>query len=464
MKKINQKLKSFLVVLLMAITIASAPYVVLAKDGNHEGKNNEVKVENSTKINSNNSIWSRVFGNWFEGKSKTSLIASTEPNISGITAPTILNTGQVGTWTVQASDSQNGSLSYAVDWGEKSPFSLFTKMASPNFVQTSTFSHAYAKAGTYTVKFTVSNESGASTTGTATVRVLGRSIQVAPIISNLTVKSDKPHKAIITWNTDVRANSLVWFSKTSPVDTSGKPVQANMWRFGKTLNHKIELGKLEANTKYYVVVGSANGAGMTLSSEASFTTPATTDKQAPVIKSLTGPKEVKVGEKVTVTVNAFDPNNGSLSYSADWGENPTMTKTALMAQSKPIFVQTATFNHIYLEAGTYKATFTAENSLGKKVSSSLEITVKENSVDTTAPVIAPHSNLVIDATGVNGAVVNYTAPQVTDNVDATTTATCSPASGSTFAIGNTTVFCNYTDTAGNPAVQTSFVVTINPEL
>ena len=383
MKKINQKLKSFLAVSLMAITIASLPYVALAKNGNHEGKNNEVKIENRTKINSNNSIWGRVFGNWFEDKSKTSLIASTEPNISGITAPIILKTGQVGTWTVNASDSQNGSLSYAVDWGEKLPFSLLTKMASPTFVQTSTFSHAYAKPGTYTVKFTVSNESGASTTGTTTVRVLGRSLQVTPVISNLAVKSDKPHKAVITWDTDVRANSLVWFSKTSPVDTSGKPVRGNMLRFGKTLNHKIELNRLEANTKYYIVVGSANGAGMTLSSEASFTTPDVSDKQAPVIKSLTGKKEVKVGEEVTVTINAFDPNNGSLSYSADWGENPTMTKTALMAQSKPIFVQTSTFNHIYLKAGTYTTTFTVENSLGKKVSSSMKIIVTEVADDAT---------------------------------------------------------------------------------
>jgi hypothetical protein len=49
---------------------------------------------------------------------------------------------------------------------------------------------------------------------------------------------------------------------------------------------------------------------------------------------------------------------------------------------------------------------------------------------------------------------------VTDNVDQTTTASCLPASGSTFPIGSTKVLCDATDSSGNAAVETSFLVTV----
>jgi hypothetical protein len=54
------------------------------------------------------------------------------------------------------------------------------------------------------------------------------------------------------------------------------------------------------------------------------------------------------------------------------------------------------------------------------------------------------------------AVVNFT-PTVTDNCSATYV--CSPASGSAFPVGTTTVSCTATDTAGNTA-NCSFTVTV----
>jgi hypothetical protein len=79
-------------------------------------------------------------------------------------------------------------------------------------------------------------------------------------------------------------------------------------------------------------------------------------------------------------------------------------------------------------------------------------------IDTTAPVIAAHADVNADATSAAGAIVNYTSPATSDNVDPAGTATCLPASGLTFALGNTTVTCNATDAAGNAATATSFVV------
>lgn len=81
-------------------------------------------------------------------------------------------------------------------------------------------------------------------------------------------------------------------------------------------------------------------------------------------------------------------------------------------------------------------------------------------IDTTPPVIADHDPVTAEAASVSGATVTYLAPNATDNVDPITPASCSLVSGSTFALGNTTVTCNKTDTAGNTATPTTFTVTV----
>ncbi len=81
-------------------------------------------------------------------------------------------------------------------------------------------------------------------------------------------------------------------------------------------------------------------------------------------------------------------------------------------------------------------------------------------IDTTAPVIEFHSNITNEATSSVGATVNYTAPNATDNIDATVVATCTPASGSIFALTTTLVTCNKTDVAGNVATSTNFNITV----
>ena len=80
--------------------------------------------------------------------------------------------------------------------------------------------------------------------------------------------------------------------------------------------------------------------------------------------------------------------------------------------------------------------------------------------DKTKPVIDDHDNIFATATSEDGAVVTYISPSATDYVDATADAACTPASGSTFPIGETTVNCTKTDTAGNTATPTSFTVTV----
>jgi hypothetical protein len=79
--------------------------------------------------------------------------------------------------------------------------------------------------------------------------------------------------------------------------------------------------------------------------------------------------------------------------------------------------------------------------------------------DTTAPVVTVSGAKTAIATSTNGAVVTYTAPTATDIVDGAGATTSDKASGSTFALGTTTVTCTAKNAAGNVHTK-SFTVTV----
>ena len=79
--------------------------------------------------------------------------------------------------------------------------------------------------------------------------------------------------------------------------------------------------------------------------------------------------------------------------------------------------------------------------------------------DTTSPVVTPPSDITAEATSSAGATVNYPPATATDDVGVTSGPTCTPASGSTFAIGDTVVTCTAQDAAGNVG-SASFSVTV----
>jgi hypothetical protein len=104
--------------------------------------------------------------------------------------------------------------------------------------------------------------------------------------------------------------------------------------------------------------------------------------------------------------------------------------------------------------GDTTVTCTAADQAGNTSGSTFKVTVK----DTTAPVIDPHVNVAAEATGPSGATVSYTAPNATDLVDGAVAPVCSPASGSTFAVGTTTVHCTATDAHSNSSSSSFDVI------
>lgn len=127
---------------------------------------------------------------------------------------------------------------------------------------------------------------------------------------------------------------------------------------------------------------------------------------SPVISSITAPTVLSVGQVGTWTVKAFDPKNGSLTYSVDWGDVPL---TSLRLFAAPIFVQTSTFTHAYSNPGTYTITFKVENAAGKSTTSTVNVRVT-GSVPTPLPgVLAAEDFGVVNYNTGLGILKGYTA-------------------------------------------------------
>jgi hypothetical protein len=125
--------------------------------------------------------------------------------------------------------------------------------------------------------------------------------------------------------------------------------------------------------------------------------------------------------------------------------NLPVTCTPASGSTFPLGINTVTCSATDAAGNTGQATFTIEVQ------------------DQTKPEVTVPADIVEEATGPNGATVNYFGVNATDDVDGPLTATCSKAAGTVFPIGTTTVTCSATDAAGNKGDNT-FTVTVQDTL
>lgn len=124
------------------------------------------------------------------------------PVVQGLSGPTFVYLGRTATWKVEASDSDRNALSYNVDWGDSSvggniqSGSAAPGQSNPN--QAVTFTHSYARAGTYTITFTVTDSEGLSAKATATVNVLASEPVAGSINLNTITPSSGPVGTVVT--------------------------------------------------------------------------------------------------------------------------------------------------------------------------------------------------------------------------------------------------------------------------
>jgi HYR domain. len=104
--------------------------------------------------------------------------------------------------------------------------------------------------------------------------------------------------------------------------------------------------------------------------------------------------------------------------------------------------------------GTKEVNCSATDAHGNISTGSFSITV----VDTTAPVLHLPTDITVSANAISGSAVSFLAT-ANDLVDGAVTPTCSPTSGSIFALGATTVSCTAKDAHNNASTDT-FKVTV----
>ena len=213
-------------------------------------------------INSSDSsgnVFSDFSDSYFNITSATQVGQS--PVISGGTFPTTLGVGQTGTWTVNASDPLNGSLSYSVNWGDaySCPAGYTCVATTPNVIaqQTSTFTHSYANAGTYKVAFTVTNSSGLSAQTTATVQVTGSIVATTTAMTvTASLDASSPASSIIALSTSASITQNVPLAVYDLKVQGGNSVL-------KTIQIKLNIAGIDISTplstlfsSIYIKVGS----------------------------------------------------------------------------------------------------------------------------------------------------------------------------------------------------------------
>ncbi len=141
-----------------------------------------------------------------------------------------------------------------------------------------------------------------------------------------------------------------------------------------------------------------------------------------------------------MTVEATGPGGATVNFSATATDivDGTLPVTCAPASGSTFAFGTTTI-HCHATDGSQNTTEAAFN-----------ITVQ----DTTAPVIAPYADITATTNSAAGMIVNYASPSTSDAVDGAGSASCTPASGTLFPLGDTEVNCTITDTHGNSASST----------
>jgi len=122
--------------------------------------------------------------------------------------------------------------------------------------------------------------------------------------------------------------------------------------------------------------------------------------------------------------------------------------TAVDIVDGPVAVSCAPASDSLFAVGTTTVECSASDSHGNVATGSFVVDM--TLVDTTPPVLSGvPADITVDSNDQAGATVTWTAPSANDNIDGPLPVTCSPASGSLFAVGSTTVECSATDAHGN---------------
>ena len=165
-----------------------------------------------------------------------------------------------------------------------------------------------------------------------------------PIISNVLTASTTANGSHVQWTTNEPATSVAWYGTSTPVTTANGGSSSSS---ALVSGHDLTLSGLSANTTYYYMVVSADGAGNTAtSSQYSFITAAILDTTAPAISGIAATSTTSSASRIVWTTN--EQATGKLWYSTS---TPVVTTVAPSASN-----ETPLFDHDFLLSGLTSST------------------------------------------------------------------------------------------------------------
>ena len=182
--------------------------------------------------------------------------------------------------------------------------------------------------------------------------------------------------------------------------------------------------------------------------------------------------QVNGGDRGVIELGSNSPGpNGPLGYQFNYlfpirhaeptniqgdGHTVTCTATDNGLTTKKSFRVTITDPESF--AGGHAFDTSDDMMMGNATSSTFS-SVFPTSFNAPVPTLAKASNVVVDATVANGAVVKYDMPSEILDLKLSMAPKCNPHSGSFFPIGSTTVTCLAKDSSENQ-IATAFIVTV----
>jgi hypothetical protein len=392
-----------------------------------------------------------------------------------LTAPTL----KLTSLTVEASGPSGASVSYTA--------SASDSLSGLNTFSCTPPSGSIFPLGTTTASCSATDKAGNSASGSFAVTVQDKSAPVVTVPSDMTVEATGPSGAVVTFSAS--ASDLV----DGSVAVTCTPASGSTFALGSTKVTCSATDKadntgsasfnvlVQQNTPPVVTVPAditveatgPSGAVVTFTASASdlvdgslkpTCTPSSGSTFALGSTKVTCSATDKAGKTGSASFNVLvqDKTGPVVTVPADISVNATskdgavvtFTASASDLVDGPVSVTCTPASGSTFPLGTTKVTCSATDKSGNTGSAFFNVVVQNKM----APVVTVPSDMTVEATGPSGAVITFTA-SASDVVDGSLTPTCAPSSGSTFALGSTSVTCSATNKAGNTG-SASFKVTV----
>jgi len=128
-------------------------------------------------------IWQKIFDSkgchtgWQCTIAMTPSATNKAPTIHHVDGPVSAYVNEMATWTVFATDPENGSLSYSAVWGDEGADSLLSFLAgygAPSYSTLPRISHSFQTAGIYSPEIKVRDAAGNETAGKLSIQIIPR--------------------------------------------------------------------------------------------------------------------------------------------------------------------------------------------------------------------------------------------------------------------------------------------------